>query len=320
MTTASFPEYIQAIYKFGLWTVGLAALLMLTVGGFMYVTSAGNTSLIGSARGIIQDSIIGILLALTAYFILNIINPDFVHVNLNSFNGVGGSVTGSSATPAAKAVMDGTGSLYIWASSCKKPSEEQLLTTNSCIGRQMTNKSNADGYGSITSSNKQNVLVSAGNIGAAGFDISSSGNCWDSVCTNCTALQQIPKYAIQYLKELKTKSGCSDTFVITGGTEYGHTTHCPGAPSVDIRNTDASGTCLGTYLKGIVASVGGDSAKYQAALRASLHINVICSDPAYSSVESNCGSYSEPNGHFHISFCGYVHGANGSNVGVVECK
>ena len=95
---SSFPEYIQAIYKFGLWTVGLAALLMLTVGGFMYVTSAGNTSLIGSARGIIQDSIIGILLALTAYFILNIINPDFVHVNLNSFNGVGGSVSPTTGT------------------------------------------------------------------------------------------------------------------------------------------------------------------------------------------------------------------------------
>ena len=95
---SSFPEYIQAIYKFGLWTVGLAALLMLTVGGFMYVTSAGNTSLIGNAKGIIQDSIIGIILALAAYFILNIINPDFVHVNLNSFSGVGGSVLPTTGT------------------------------------------------------------------------------------------------------------------------------------------------------------------------------------------------------------------------------
>ena len=322
---SSFPEYIQAIYKFGLWTVGLAALLMLTVGGFMYVTSAGNTSLIGSAKGIIQDSIIGIILALAAYFILNIINPDFVHVNLNSFSGVGGSLANTAASPEVNASANSTNSLRVWAGDCRKDTDshtaaEVIGTTTACIGRQMTNKANADGYGSITSSNAQNVLVSAGNIGAAGFDISSSGNCWDSSCTNCTSLQQIPKYAIQYLKDLKTKSGCSDTLVITGGTEYGHTTHCPGAPSVDIRNTDAGGTCLGNYFKSIVQSVGGDSVKYRAALIANLHIDIICSDPAWPSVISNCGTYQEPNGHFHISFCGYVHGASGSSTGSVQCK
>jgi hypothetical protein len=102
----TFPDYVKAIYKFGLWTVGLAALLMLSVGGFLYVTSAGNTSSIGKAKEIIWDSIIGIVLALTAWLILYIINPDLVNVNLDSFGRLGGSV---STTPLTAVDLNAAG-------------------------------------------------------------------------------------------------------------------------------------------------------------------------------------------------------------------
>ncbi|NTW26706.1 MAG: hypothetical protein HGA36_00020 [Candidatus Moranbacteria bacterium] len=78
-----FPGLIIAIYKFGIWTVGIAGLFMLVVGGFMYMASAGNTSTAGNARGIIWDSLLGIVAALGAYLILYVINPDLTKINLS---------------------------------------------------------------------------------------------------------------------------------------------------------------------------------------------------------------------------------------------
>ena len=77
------PGLILAIYKFGIWTVGIAGLFMLVVGGIMYMSSAGNTSTASSAQGIITDALIGIVAALGAYLILYVINPDFTKINLN---------------------------------------------------------------------------------------------------------------------------------------------------------------------------------------------------------------------------------------------
>lgn len=76
------PGYISAIYKVALIVVTLSAVLMLSIGGFMYLTSAGNTSSISTAKGIIYDSLIGLVIALSAWLILYIINPDLVEITL----------------------------------------------------------------------------------------------------------------------------------------------------------------------------------------------------------------------------------------------
>lgn len=82
-TTTDLPATVLAIYKFGIWTVGIAGLFMLVVGGFMYMASAGNTSTAGNARGIIADALLGIVAALGAYLILYVINPDLTRLNLS---------------------------------------------------------------------------------------------------------------------------------------------------------------------------------------------------------------------------------------------
>jgi hypothetical protein len=68
--------YLKKLYNFTFWAIGVAALFMLTVGGFMYVTAAGNTSRISTAKTIITDSLLGIVVALFAWLFLYIINPD----------------------------------------------------------------------------------------------------------------------------------------------------------------------------------------------------------------------------------------------------
>jgi hypothetical protein len=80
---SDFKAYVLAIYQFGIWAVGIAAVLMLTIGGFFYMTSAGNTASAGTAKKIITDALLGLGMALLAYTILFIINPDLVSVNVN---------------------------------------------------------------------------------------------------------------------------------------------------------------------------------------------------------------------------------------------
>ena len=77
------PTMVLAIYKFGIWIVGIAGLFMLVIGGFMYMSSAGNTSTASSAQKIITDALLGIVAALGAYLILYVINPDFTKINLS---------------------------------------------------------------------------------------------------------------------------------------------------------------------------------------------------------------------------------------------
>ncbi len=77
------PTMILAVYKFGIWTIGIAGLFMMTIGGFMYMSSAGNTSTVNTAKGIITDSLIGIAAAMAAYLILYVINPDLTKMDIN---------------------------------------------------------------------------------------------------------------------------------------------------------------------------------------------------------------------------------------------
>ena len=82
----TFPEYVQAIYKFAVWTVGIAALLMISIGGFMYFTAAGNNSRMETGKKIIGDAIFGLVAVMVAWVILNQINPDLVNIKLDSIS------------------------------------------------------------------------------------------------------------------------------------------------------------------------------------------------------------------------------------------
>lgn len=91
----TFPDYVQAIYNLALWIIGISAMFMLTVGGFMYLTSAGNTSSASSAKGVIKDALVGLVLGLSAWLILHTINPELTDMNFS------GLATGTSTPPTA---------------------------------------------------------------------------------------------------------------------------------------------------------------------------------------------------------------------------
>lgn len=97
-TVGRLDSYLRDIYTFAFWAVGIAVVFMLTIGGFMYLTAAGNTSRMESAKTVIFDAILGLVLALVAWLFLYVINPDLVNLNLRAI-----SITPISSRPPAPA-------------------------------------------------------------------------------------------------------------------------------------------------------------------------------------------------------------------------
>lgn len=196
--TGNLPGYVQAILNAALMIIVLSAIFMISVGGFLYLTSAGNTSRAGQARGIITDAILGLILALVSYLILYIINPDLVTLRISSLSPSGGS--GGTSSSAG--------------------------TTSSSSSSSTTGASSGDTY---THEEAEAALS------AKGIKVTSTGRCSDPSIPTCTSLAGIPKSTIEDVITLKEKSGCS--FNVTGGTETGHSAHGPGKPVVDVNES-----------------------------------------------------------------------------------
>lgn len=131
----TYEAYVLAIYKFGLWTVGISAVLMISIGAFMYITSAGNTSQAGKARGIITDAILGVVLALLSYIALYTINPNLVRINpmpTSGAAGTPGAPNGPSGTTAGykKACPDSNSTVPIDYS--KAASDSDINLSSAC--------------------------------------------------------------------------------------------------------------------------------------------------------------------------------------------
>ena len=126
-SSPNLPDMILAIYKFGIWTVGICGLLMITIGGVMYMGSAGNNANAESAKRIITDSLIGIVAALGAYLFMYVINPDLTIIKLSLTTA--GTGTGTSTT---KLTTSGTATTVSCSSTKGKCSQvDDAISKNS---------------------------------------------------------------------------------------------------------------------------------------------------------------------------------------------
>lgn len=89
-----FSLYAENFFLFLLSAAVILALVMIVIGGVEYVGSAGNTSLLGDAKGRMVNALLGLLLALASWLILNVINPDLVDFSITvpPIPGIGGPV------------------------------------------------------------------------------------------------------------------------------------------------------------------------------------------------------------------------------------
>ncbi|MDR0591010.1 MAG: pilin [Candidatus Nomurabacteria bacterium] len=71
--TNSLPDIIKTVINVALFIIGALSVIMLIYGGIRYTTSAGDSSKITSAKHTIMYAIIGLVVALLAYAIVNFV-------------------------------------------------------------------------------------------------------------------------------------------------------------------------------------------------------------------------------------------------------
>lgn len=85
--SADLPTIAKTIINFLLFLVGAIAVVIIVYAGFQYVTSAGDSSKVATAKNTIIYAVIGLIVAIMAYAIVNFV--------VDSFSG------GSKTTPAS---------------------------------------------------------------------------------------------------------------------------------------------------------------------------------------------------------------------------
>lgn len=76
----NLPEFIERLYNWAIATAAGVATVMIMIGGFLYLTSAGGN--VGKAKEIIGNAVVGLLLVFSAYLILNTISPSILSLEL----------------------------------------------------------------------------------------------------------------------------------------------------------------------------------------------------------------------------------------------
>lgn len=90
-------QYLGGMFKLGLGIATVLAVLMITYGGFKYITAEAYTAK-REGKDTVQDAILGLILALASWLLLHTINPDFTNSSFN-LTAVPGPVKTESAPP-----------------------------------------------------------------------------------------------------------------------------------------------------------------------------------------------------------------------------
>jgi len=131
-------DYIGMLYKYSLSIVTLLAVFMIMVAGVIWLTAGGSPDKVKNAKDMIASSLIGLLLMLFSYLILNTINPALIKLEVSKIQTIAGVKTiccklppgqsnVSDTSTAAGAAMGAKSSDYVerLASSCL-PDEKEI--------------------------------------------------------------------------------------------------------------------------------------------------------------------------------------------------
>lgn len=87
-TPINLTQYLSALFNFAIAAAAILAVVMIVIGGLQYIGAAGNTSVIEDAKDRIYWAIVGLILALGSWMILNTINPELKELQLKSIEPV----------------------------------------------------------------------------------------------------------------------------------------------------------------------------------------------------------------------------------------
>jgi len=82
---SEIPAFIGYLYEWGISIGGLAVFIALLIAGFQYLSSIGNPATMREAKDRIISALLGLVLLLGSYLILNTINPQLTKLQLPPF-------------------------------------------------------------------------------------------------------------------------------------------------------------------------------------------------------------------------------------------
>lgn len=128
----TFIQLASAVFNFVLLVAGLAAFVMIVLGGSRYLTSAGDPSKMDDAKSQIFSAILGLVVIFASWMILNTINPELVALRNPDFTvsptepGFGEiRVPGTCSTGQSYPVEIYTGESYTGDRKCYKAGEKE---------------------------------------------------------------------------------------------------------------------------------------------------------------------------------------------------
>ena len=81
-------EIVAWLYYFIISISGFAAFTMLVRGGFMWLSSAGNSGTLKEAKDIISSAIFGLMIILASFLILQVINPELTTLTIEPLQSI----------------------------------------------------------------------------------------------------------------------------------------------------------------------------------------------------------------------------------------
>lgn len=85
-SNATLGSYINSLFFLIISVAAMLAVIKVVIGGFQYMTQTSSTSATAKARETIRDAIIGLILLLSSYLILSIINPQILSLESLRFS------------------------------------------------------------------------------------------------------------------------------------------------------------------------------------------------------------------------------------------
>ena len=110
--SSTLPKCINQIYVWSLGLSSLLAVLMVVLGGYYVMTSAGNAEQATKGKEYIWGAVIGLVLLFTAYLLLRVINPDLINLRFGNPACVKNGQKTAATTAAACKASGGDWSLF----------------------------------------------------------------------------------------------------------------------------------------------------------------------------------------------------------------
>ena len=106
MRGKSVDNTVGSIVNVLLWVVGILSVTMIVWSGFKYITSAGDTSKLASAKSTLIYAVVGLIIAILAYAIVTFVRTQVVSTGKSS----GGTISGGHGSGGGSGSSSGTGS------------------------------------------------------------------------------------------------------------------------------------------------------------------------------------------------------------------